>query len=222
MELLDGRGRSRLRHLILGPGMLLKGFWPGRGTTRAALDARIGAALAAREGLLGACRDTVFEVKQTFAEVRLAGQRGPMAGTAVPVWTEASLSGVLREVSPENLCALLGMVPAPRGAADSRLRLPLHGPDTGMDCLCWIGDRADGGRMVIGLRRPFPAGSLRMAFDGNGCAELPFRFVARDAPDGPEAGGGDAPFTVWQTGAAETRTAGDAPAERTGDGRAGR
>ena len=189
MENLTALRADSLRHLVLGGGVLVEGHVPAEGAAEA-----FGRALAAGERrVLGHTESGCFEVKREFAEVRLAGQTGPCAGLRVPAWTEASLSGELIEVSAENLSRLLAMAPlrtAPGGAA---LGLAEAAGPGRMDALTWIGELADGGRLLIRLRRAVNADSVRLAFDGKGHARMNFRFVAQADP---EAGEEEMPFEV--------------------------
>ena len=192
-DLLTASRPETLRRLVLGPGILLSGLWPGPDLTREALDRRIGAAMASGEGVLGVTGETAFEAVRRFAEVRLAGQTGPVRGTRVPVWTEAVLTGTLLEIGPDNLRRLLALCPAPRPADGTALRLcPAETSGGEEDCLCWIGDRADGGRIAVGLRHPLSAGSPRLVFRPDGPAAVSFRFAAQEDPET-----GEAPFCVW-------------------------
>lgn len=198
MEMMTALRPETLRHLVLGEGVLIEGLRPERGLTAEGLTAYVERA-GAVGGLLGVTAKGCFEVRRTFHEVRLAGQTGPVAGLRVPAWTEASLSGELAEVSPENLTRLLGMDPA-RTAGGTALTLPeaVGPPDLGS--LCWIGDTADGGRLLICLSHAVSAESPRLAFSRDGHAQLSFRFVAQA---GAEAGEEEAPFEVLRIDPAE-------------------
>ena len=98
MNLLTAHRPERLRHLLLGPGVLLADYWPGRGLNRETLDGQVEAALTAGGGVLGITRDAAFEVRRTYADVRLAGQRGPVQGIVHVLGILPLLTGVIERV----------------------------------------------------------------------------------------------------------------------------
>ena len=197
MELLSARRPEMTRHLLLGCGVLMEGFYPRPGLTAQAAAAAFVQNVESGIGVLGCTRGGCFEVSRSFGQIRLAGQRGPCVLTTAPVWTEVALSGQLLEVSQANLARLLSMSLSWTGDGGTAMELSLAAPPACADSLCWLGERADGGRLLICLRRAVNTGSPRLEPDENGHAAVSFRFVAQDAIEGPESGGEQAPFTVW-------------------------
>ncbi len=197
MELLSPLRPETRRSLLLGSGVLMEGFIPGPGLDAAGAAEAFRRAAAEGGRVLGCTEGGCFEVLRRFAQVRLAGQTGPCDLTAVPVWTEAALSGRLTEVSRENLGRLLSMRPRWHGNGGTALGLSLTAPPACLDSLCWLGQLAEGGQLLICLRRAVNLDSPRLEPHPDGHATVTFRFVAQDTLTGPESGTVEAPFSVW-------------------------
>ena len=165
-------------HLQLGEGVLLQNVNLGALAQNPTPLAARAAVMQDPTSLLGATKEgCTFRCTPDLLDLT-RGQRTPAPGeTQVRRWT-ATLTGILLELTPDNIRRLLNL------PANAPLEPPAT-PSTPMERVCWIGSLGSG-LAAIELPRPLCTTGVTLRTHPAGLGELPFTLQGQATPpDGP-------------------------------------
>ena len=167
--------------LILNAGVMLAGFDPSSYSTAAALKTALATALADDTKRLGATRGGgTFNVAREMRQVEADGVRYRFVGDTFVDSADAYLSTTLIETGePAILKKAMGNAVLNTSGSKSviKMRTRIQAADY-IENLCWVGDIADGGFVVIRLANAINTTDLTLTFTDKGEATLPVEFHA--------------------------------------------
>ena len=171
------------KKLQLNAGIFLTGFDHSAIATAAALKTAIASEIQTGENILGVTRGGgTFTVTREARTPEVDGMRYPFKGADFVDSADAYLSGTLLEVTPENFKRLLGTGDVT--VAEKKTTVTMHTAVQDGDYiekLCWIGDLANGGLVMIELDKAFNTADFSMTFTDKGEGTMTFEFHARQA-----------------------------------------
>ena len=95
---------------------------------------------------------------------------------------DAYISTTLVEVTPENVCAVLGVQTPTASGKKTTIKLPTAlTDDSYMDNICWIGDLADGRLVLICLKNAINTADFTFTFSDKSEGTLAVEFHATQA-----------------------------------------
>ena len=167
--------------LILNAGALLHDFDPSEYATIAALKTALATALADETKCLGATRGGgSFNVTRDMRQVEADGVRYRFKGDTFVDSADAYISATLLELGdPTVLKRAMGSAEATTTSGKTllKMRTRIQSADY-LSNLCWVGDIADGGYVIIHLANALNTTDLAITFTDKGEATLPVEFHA--------------------------------------------
>lgn len=167
--------------LILNAGALLHDFDPSEYATIAALKTALTTALADETKCLGATRGGgSFNVTRDMRQVEADGVRYRFKGDTFVDSADAYISATLLELGePTVLKRAMGSAEATTTSGKTllKMRTRIQSADY-LSNLCWVGDIADGGFIIIHLANALNTTDLAITFTDKGEATLPVEFHA--------------------------------------------
>lgn len=170
------------QNLQLNAGIFLVDFDYSSITSSSALKTAIAAAITAGTGILGVTRGGgTFTVTRETRTPEVDGMRYPFKGSDFVDSVDAYLSTTLLEVNPANFARLLGSGRSTTSGNKTTITMNTAlDPDTDyIDSLCWVGDIADGGYVLIELDNAINTADFSMTFTDKGEGTLAAEFHAR-------------------------------------------
>lgn len=184
------------KKLQLNAGIFLVDFDHSNITDADAMKTAIAAAITAGTNILGVTRGGgVFTVQREIRQADVDGVRYDFVGQDIVDKVIAFLTGTLLEVNPTNFKRLLATGDVV--TSGKKTVVTMHtavDPETDyIDHLCWVGDIADGGLVMIELDNAFNTSDFSLTFADKNEGTMPFEFHARQ---GDVSDYDDAPFRV--------------------------
>lgn len=178
--MITGLRPETFMNLQLNAGVFLKNFDYSKFTDASALEAAILAALEAGTNILGATQGGgTFQCTPTIRQIAVDGLRYPIVGSTVnDMWT-VKLTGVMKEVTPENFKDVLlsADVEGTGNVRKIKVRTDVL-PKDYINSLCWVGDTSDQGFVLINLDNVINLNGANFTFTDKGEGTLPFEFQA--------------------------------------------
>lgn len=180
--MLDPVHAATHEHLQLGEGVLLRGIDVeaalAADSTASALTDAISAALQDTSCRIGATKaGCIFRCIPHMNDLT-DGHRTPAEGELLALRWEATLSGTLLEISPDNAALLLN-IPLFITSRPYTLLQPQAVPiPAASGDLCWVGDTG-GGLLLIVLHSPVSSGGLVFRASRNGLGEMDFTLTGQ-------------------------------------------
>lgn len=169
------------KKLVLNAGAFVVDFDPSTYTTVSALKTALATALADNTKNLGMTRGGgTFNVTREMRQVEADGIRYRFVGDTFVDSADAYLSTTLLQVGdPAVLENAIGnaTVTTSTGKTLMKLKTRIEEADY-LDDLCWVGDIADGGMVVIHLLHAFNTADLSITITDKGELTLPVEFHA--------------------------------------------
>ena len=172
---------NTFKKLILNAGAFLVGFDPSSYTTAETLKAAVLTALESADTCLGATRGGgTFTVSREMRQVEADGVRYRFVGDTFVDSSDGYISTTLIETGEvKQMKRAMGTADATTTGAKTVLKMRTRIADTDyLANLCWVGDIADGGFVVIWLKNAFNTTDLTLTFTDKGEATLPVEFHA--------------------------------------------
>lgn len=171
------------QNLQLNAGVFLVNFAYSNVADSAALATAINTALSTPANILGVTRGGgSFTVTKEMRTPDVDGMRYPFKGADFVDSVDAYLSGTLLEVVPSNFKLLLGTGDV--ATSGKKTTITMHTAIKDGDYithLCWVGDLADGRRVLIELDNAFNTSDFNLTFSDKGEGTMTFEFHARQA-----------------------------------------
>lgn len=180
--MLDPVHAATHEYLQLGEGLLLRGIDVDAAlaaeSPAAALADAITAALQDAACRFGATKaGCVFRCVPRMGDLT-SGHRTPAEGELLALRWEATLSGTLLEISPDNAALLLN-IPLFINSRTHMLLQPQATPiPSASDDLCWVGDTG-GGLLAIVLHSPVSTGGMIFRASRGGLGEMDFTLAGQ-------------------------------------------
>lgn len=172
--------RETYQKLQLNAGAFLLNFDYDQYTDADAL--RTAALAAIQEGttILGATRGGgSFVVTQEIREPEIDGVRYRFKGGSCVDSTDASMTGTLVEVTPQNFKYILATGETETSGQKTTVKMHTRINDEDyLENLVWIGDLADGGLVLIVLKNALNTSGMNLTFTDKGEGTIPFEFHA--------------------------------------------
>ena len=187
---------AAFQNLQLNAGVFLVNFNYSSVTDSAALKTAIATAIATPANILGVTRGGgSFKVTRELRTPEVDGMRYPFKGSDFVDSVDASLSGTLLEVVPNNFDLLLstGDVATSGKKTTITMHTALNASTDYITHLCWVGDIADGRAVLIELDNAINTADFELTFTDKGEGTMTFEFHARQATVNDYD---DAPFRV--------------------------
>lgn len=176
-----GLSANGFKKLVLNAGAFVAGFDPSSYTTVAALKTALATALADNTKSLGMTRGGgTFTCTREMRQVEADGIRYRFVGDTFVDSADAYLSTTLIQVGdPAVLKNAIGTVTttATTGKTVLKMKTRLEEGDY-LEDLCWVGDIADGGLVVIHLANAFNTADIAITITDKGELTLPVEFHA--------------------------------------------
>ena len=169
------------KKLILNAGALLHNFDPSEYATVAALKTALATALADTTKNLGATRGGgTFTVAREMRQVEADGVRYRFVGDTFVDSADAYISTTLLELGDPNVFkTALGTATVATSGDKTTVTMRTRIEDTDyLQDLCWVGDIADGGFVIIHLLNAINTSDLTVTYTDKGEATLPVEFHA--------------------------------------------
>lgn len=169
------------KKLLLNAGAFVAGFDPSSYTSVAALKTALATALADTTKNLGMTRGGgTFTVTREMRQVEADGIRYRFVGDTFVDSADAYLSTTLLcNGDPNVVKNTLGTVTVTNVTGGKKMQLNTRIADTDyLEDLCWIGDIADGGLVVIHLANAFNTADFAMTITDKGEVTVPVEFHA--------------------------------------------
>lgn len=169
------------KKLILNAGALLHNFDPSTYTTVETLKAALATALADPTKNLGATRGGgTFTITREMRQVEADGVRYRFVGDTFVDSSDAYIATTLLELgAPEVMKQALGTATVTNSGAKTLMKMRTRIADSDyLQNLCWVGDIADGGLVVIHLLNAINTTDLTVTYTDKGEATLPVEFHA--------------------------------------------
>lgn len=171
-------------HLVLGDGVLLCDFDLNRALQCTdPLDAMADALCDERHRIGTTCSGSVFRAVPKEFQREQGANRLPYQGSTLLVGWRVTLSGVLQDVTEENVARLL----PGDGTRDAHLfrHQPTQAAKAPLERVCWIGTTSRG-LLVLELLHPLAISGAALAVKPNEAGEMTFTLLAQnDHPDDP-------------------------------------
>lgn len=120
-----------------------------------------------------------FQATPTFRNIQMDGARAPFKGSAVIDAWEVKLTTNLKEITADNLGLTLTTSELEADGALSILKMRTNIEESDyIDSLCWVGNKMDGGLMVIKLDNVLNINGANFTFTDKGEGTLPVDFRA--------------------------------------------
>lgn len=178
--MITGLRPETFMNLQLNAGVFLKNFDYSKFTDAGALESAILAALEAGTNILGATQGGgTFQCTPTIRQIAVDGLRYPVVGSTVnDMWT-VKLTGVMKEVTPENFKDVLlsADIEGTGNVRKIKVRTDVL-PKDYINSLCWVGDTSDQGFVLINLNNVINLNGANFTFTDKGEGTLPFEFQA--------------------------------------------
>lgn len=178
--MITGLRPETFMNLQLNAGVFLKNFDYSKYTDASALETAILAALEAGTNILGATQGGgTFQCTPTIRQIAVDGLRYPVVGSTVnDMWT-VKLTGVMKEVTPENFKDVLlsADIEGTGNVRKIKVRTDVL-PKDYINSLCWVGDTSDQGFVLINLNNVINLNGANFTFTDKGEGTLPFEFQA--------------------------------------------
>lgn len=178
--MITGLRPETFMNLQLNAGVFLKNFDYSKFTDASALETAILAALEAGTNILGATQGGgTFQCTPTIRQIAVDGLRYPIVGSTVnDMWT-VKLTGVMKEVTPENFKDVLlsADIEGTGNVRKIKVRTDVL-PKDYINSLCWVGDTSDQGFVLINLDNVINLNGANFTFTDKGEGTLPFEFQA--------------------------------------------
>ena len=172
---------NTFKKLLLNAGAFIMNFDPSSYTTANALKEAVTTALADPTKRLGATRGGgTFTVTREMRQVEADGIRYRFVGDTFVDSSDAYLSTTLIETgSPNVIKSAINSADIIASGKKSVIKMRTRIIDSDyVQNLCWVGDVADGGFVVIWLKNAFNTSDLTITFTDKGEATLPVEFHA--------------------------------------------
>lgn len=176
-----GLTANGFKKLVLNAGAFVAGFDPTSYSTVAALKTALATALSDPTKSLGMTRGGgTFTVTREMRQVEADGIRYRFVGDTFVDSADAYLSTTLIQVGdPAVLENAIGTVTKTTSAGKTVLKMKTRLEEGDyLEDLCWIGDIADGGLVVIHLANAFNTADLAITITDKGELTLPVEFHA--------------------------------------------
>lgn len=172
------------QHLQLNAGIFLINFKYDDLNDAAAIKNKVADLLESNDdSILGITRGGgSFTVTREVRTPEVDGMRYPFKGSDFVDSSDAYLSGTLLEVRPSNIKRLIGT--GEIGGSGEKHIITMHTAvkdEDYIEHLCWIGDLADGGYILIELDNAFNTADFSLTFTDKGEGTMTFEFHARQA-----------------------------------------
>lgn len=166
--------------LQLNAGAFLVGFDWTSYSDATALRAAALTALASPATTLGVTRGGgTFVVNQEMRQAEVDGVRYHFVGDTFVDSVDAQLTTTLIEATPGNFKRILGSADVNASGKKSTLTMRTRIANSDyIDNLCWIGDLADGGLILIGFSHALNTAGMNLTFTDKGEATMPVEFHA--------------------------------------------
>lgn len=178
--MITGLRPETFMNLQLNAGVFLKNFDYSKFTDAGALETAILDALEAGTNILGATQGGgTFQCTPTIRQIAVDGLRYPVVGSTVnDMWT-VKLTGVMKEVTPENFKDVLlsADIEGTGNVKKIKVRTDVL-PKDYINSLCWVGDTSDQGFVLINLNNVINLNGANFTFTDKGEGTLPFEFQA--------------------------------------------
>ena len=178
--MITGLRPETFMNLQLNAGVFLKNFDYSQFTDPDALESAILAALEAGTNILGATQGGgTFQCTPTIRQIVVDGLRYPVVGSTVnDMWT-VRLTGVMKEVTPENFKDVLLSADIEKTGNLKKIKVRTDVlPKDYINSLCWVGDTSDQGFVLINLDNVINLNGANFTFTDKGEGTLPFEFQA--------------------------------------------
>jgi len=171
------------QNLQLNAGAFLIGFAYSEYTDATALRTALATALADDTKLLGATRGGgSFTVTSEIREPDVDGKRYRFRNGAFVDSVDAQLSGTLVEIRPEIMAKIMATGEAVTSGQKTTVKMHTAIQDSDyIDSLIWVGDKSDGGLILIALKNALNNNGLSLTFSDKGEGTIPFEFHAYQA-----------------------------------------
>lgn len=169
------------KKLILNAGAMVCNFDPSSYTTAEALKTALATALADPTKNLGATRGGgTFTISREMRQVEADGIRYRFVGDTFVDSADAYISTTLLELgTPAILGKAMGTATITTSGAKQLMKLRTRIADEDyLQNLCWVGDIADGGFVIIHLLNAIQTTDLTITYTDKGEATLPVEFHA--------------------------------------------
>ena len=167
-------------NMQLNAGVFLKNFDYTKYSDTDALETAILDALESGTNIFGATvGGGTFQCTPTIRQIQVDGLRYPIVGSTVnDMWT-VKLTGVMKEVTPENFKSVLlsADVEGAGNVKKIKVRTDIL-PDDYIVNLCWVGDTSNQGFVLINLSNAININGANFTFTDKGEGTLPFEFQA--------------------------------------------
>lgn len=170
------------QNLQLNAGIFLINLDYSNIADSASLKSAIASAITTGTDILGITRGGgTFTVNREIRQVEADGVRYAYKGQDIVDSAEAYLTGTLLEINATNFKRLLGTGDvATNGHKTTVTMHTAVNPDTDyIQHLCWVGDIAGGGLVLIELDNAFNTADFSLTFSDKNEGTLPFEFHAR-------------------------------------------
>ena len=167
-------------NLLLNAGAFLIGFDYESYTDATALRTALATALQDDTKVLGATDGGgTFVVTSEIREPTVDGKRYRFKGGAFVDSVDAQLTGTLKEIRPGSFAKVLatGEVSTSGSKTTVKMHTAIQGGDY-IPSLVWVGDRSDGGLIIIALKNALNNNGMTLTFSDKGEATMPFEFHA--------------------------------------------
>lgn len=180
MNMLTPLTSESFKKMQLNAGLFLTGFDYSSYDDADALRTAVKAAITSGTGVLGATRGGgTFVVSSETRAIEADGKRYGFKGDQVVDSVDAKLTGTLLEVTPENMALIMATGEVAKSGKKTTVTMhTMIGATDYIDKLCWIGDLADGGLVLIGLDNALNSNGLTLTFTDKGEGTIPFEFHA--------------------------------------------
>lgn len=167
-------------NMQLNAGAFLYGFDYSTYTDATALRTALATALQDETKILGATRGGgTFVVTREMREPDVDGKRYSFKGGRFADSMDAYLGGTLVEIRPEIMAKIIagGETTTSGNITTIQAHTAIDGNDY-IDELVWVGDRSDGGLILIALKNALNTNGLTLTFTDKGEGTMPFEFHA--------------------------------------------
>ena len=168
------------KNLQLNAGAFLINFDYSLYNTAQEMRTALATALRDSTKLLGATRGGgTFVVNSTIRDPEVDGKRYRFKGGAYVDEVDAQLTGTLVEITPHNFTRILGTGEATTAGKKTTIKMHTAIQDADyIENLVWIGDKSDGGLVLIALKNALNGNGMTLTFTDKGEGTMPFEFHA--------------------------------------------
>lgn len=171
------------QNMELNAGIFVVGFDYKQYKTAAAIKAALKTLIDSHDTkLLGATRGGgTFTVTKETRNIEADGARAAFKGSTIVDSVDAYISGTALEITPENVQRVFasGEVTDDEGGKMHTIKMRTFLQDSDyIESLCWVGDKADGGFVLIALDNALNNGDVNFTFSDKNEMTMPFEFHA--------------------------------------------